>query len=398
MRKSLLVFTHTLPHPPVSGGKIRYHYLLQSLARRFDLYLLSLARGTDGENDAAWLRTFCREVRLVPFRKTKPTRRGKIRNLLSLRPADLNYENARAVAAFSDLVLNRPIQGVLIWTSFLASYVRLVPMQTRRVLDLDDLQFVRMKRAVTELPWGKKKIGYLLEPTKAKWFERLMLRRFDLAFTCSEVDRSRVARFGTGPPVRVVANGVDPERFDPKDFQEWTRPALVYIGGLGSQGGEGVLRFMEKIFPLIREKVPEVRLHLVGGEILPQLGRAALRSSSVVLEGVVNDVRPYMAGGWVFVVPLWIGSGTRVKILEACAMQRAVVSTPVGAEGLDLAPGRHLFVEETPERFAARCVELLKNPGLRRETGQRAREEVCSRYNWSKIGDRAADILDELMG
>jgi glycosyltransferase involved in cell wall biosynthesis len=112
---------------------------------------------------------------------------------------------------------------------------------------------------------------------------------------------------------------------------------------------------------------------------------------------MVGDVRPYMAGGWVFVVPLWIGSGTRVKILEACSMERAVVSTPVGAEGLDLTPRTDFFVEDTHSGFADRCVELLSDPKRRREVGNRARKAVCGRYRWSDIGRRAADILDDLM-
>jgi glycosyltransferase involved in cell wall biosynthesis len=321
----------------------------------------------------------------------------KLKNILSPRPADLNYEDASVVDEFSDMLKTRQIDGVFIFSSFLASYVRLVPPRLKKVLDFDDVQFMRMKRMVEALPWGKKKVGYLLEPLKAKRFERLLLREFDLAFACSEVDRRKVLDLGSGVPVEVVANGVDPERFNPKDLQEWAHPSLVYTGGLGSQGGEGVLKFMEEIYPLIREEVPKVRLHLVGGEILPHVHRAALRDGSVVLEGMVDDVRPYMAGGWVFVVPLWIGSGTRLKILEASSMEKAVVSTPVGVEGLELNAGHHLFVEQTPTGFAERCVELLRDPRLRREMGQRAREAVCSRYNWSKIGRLAADLLEQLM-
>lgn len=392
-----MVFTHIVPFPPVSGGRIRYHHLLHHLAERFEVHLLSLTNSSAEQAQAEQLRQKYRQVTVVPFRKPKPTLFEKARNILSLQPADLNYEHPRVAHEFSEMVNTCPIDCVLIWTSFLASYVRLLPPETKRVLDLDDLQFVRIRRAVKELAWGKKKLGYLLEPGKAKRFERVMLTRFDLAFTCSATDKRRVAALGAGVPVEVIPNGVDPERFTPGKHSEWPHPSLVYTGGLGSQGGEGVLRFMRTIYPLIREQVPEIRLHLVGGEILPEVQRAALQDSSVVLQGMVDDVRPFMAGGWVFVVPLWVGSGTRIKILEACAMERPVVSTPVGVEGLELRAPDHLFVEEAPQSFAERCIALLKNPGLRQEMGQRARQAVCSRYDWKAIGTRTADILDDLM-
>jgi len=396
-RKSLLVFTHTVPYPLVSGGRIRYNHLVRHLAKRFDLYLLSLADSPAEQIHAEHLRHCCREVRVVPFQKSKPSFLKRVKNIFSRHPADLNHENPRVAHALSEMLAIRPVNGVLIWTTFLASYVRLVPPQIKRVLDLDDLQFMRIRRAVSELPWGKKKLGYLLEPAKVKRFERLMLRNFNLAFTCSDTDKDRVVELGVDVRVEVIPNGVDPERFSAGKYPEWPRPSLVYTGGLGSQGGEGVLRFIREIYPLIRERIPEVKLHLVGGYVLPEVRQAASRDRSVILTEMVEDVRPYMAGGWVLVVPLWVGSGTRIKILEACAMEKPVVSTPVGAEGLELRPGDHLFVEEEPRGFAARCIKLLKEPELRREVGLRAREVVCARYKWSAIGSRAAEILDGLL-
>jgi len=398
MNKSLLVFSHTIPYPLVTGGKIRYYHLLRCLAERFDLSLLSLARDGEDPSCAECLRSLCREVRVIPFHKANPSFIGKIRNILSLHPADLNFEDYRAAREFSEMLKIRVVDGVLFFSSFLASYVRLVPHPAKTVLDLEDLQFIRIKRAVEKFPWGRKKIGYLLEPLKAKRFERLILGRFDLAFTCSEVDKRRVLDLGTGIPVEIVPNGVDPDQFNTGAFEEWPHPSMVYSGGLGSQGGDGVLRFIREIYPLIRKQVPEVRLHLVGGHILPELEKTVMGDSSVELVGAVEDVRPYMAGGWVFIVPLWVGSGTRLKILEASAMEKAIVSTQVGAEGLDLTSGDHLFIENTNSGFAARCVRLLREPELRRKVGRHARQAVCSRYRWSDIGSRAADILEDLIG
>jgi glycosyltransferase involved in cell wall biosynthesis len=264
-RKSLLVFTHTVPYPLVSGGRIRYNYLLRHLAERFDLYLLSLADSPAEQARAEHLRHCCREVRVVPFQKSNPSFLKKVKNILSSHPADLNHENPRVAHALSEILATRPVDGVLIWTTFLASYVRLVPPQIKRVLDLDDLQFMRIRRAVSELPWGKKKLGYLLEPAKVKRFERLILRNFSLAFTCSHTDRARVVELGADVPVEVIPNGVDPERFSAGNYPEGPQPSLVYTGGLGSQGGEGVLRFIREVYPLIRETIPDVKLHLVGG-------------------------------------------------------------------------------------------------------------------------------------
>ena len=188
------------------------------------------------------------------------------------------------------------------------------------------------------------------------------------------------------PRARVCAipTGVDTAYFTPNGSQE-TPGALVFTGSLDWFPNEDcIVHFGEVVFPRIREAVPDVSLTVVGRNPGPRVQRLAA-IPGVRVTGTVQDVRPYVAAATLCVVPLRVGGGTRLKIFEALAMGKAVVSTTVGAEGLPLVPGRHFVQADEPAEFANAVVALLRDPARRKALGSAGRRLVEERYSWSQV-------------
>jgi glycosyltransferase involved in cell wall biosynthesis len=159
---------------------------------------------------------------------------------------------------------------------------------------------------------------------------------------------------------------------------------------------DGVAYFIREILPLIRQQVPQVSLRIVGRKPSADLESLAARQENVELTGWVEDVRPFLARGAVCIVPLRIGSGTRLKIFEAMAMGKAVVSTSIGAEGLPVQPGENILMADDPHTFAQSVVSLLRDPTRRRKIGLAARKLVADNYSWERIADDFAAVLADV--
>ena len=155
--------------------------------------------------------------------------------------------------------------------------------------------------------------------------------------------------------------------------------------------------FADEVFPLVQEKVPNVTFSIVGGNPSARVRKLAEREG-VVVTGRVPEIKPYFAEATVFVVPLRIGSGTRLKILEALAMGKAIVSTTVGAEGLDLKDGAEIFIADEPTAFADAVTRLLMDSDLRRRMGENGRARVEQDYDWQRIGEKLHGVYTKNRG
>jgi len=218
-------------------------------------------------------------------------------------------------------------------------------------------------------------------------FERRALARFDGVLAVSDADRAAFDRLypnAVRQPAHVVPTGVDVEYFDasPSDAASNT---LVFTGSMDWLPNEdAMLFFCRDILPLVRAEEPEVRLVVVGRSPTPAVQSLA-REHGIEVTGRVDDVRPYMRDAAVYIVPLRVGGGTRLKIFEAMAMGKAVVSTTVGAEGLPVTHGEHLLLADEPRAFARSVVRLLRDRERRRQLEQAARALVVERYDWSAV-------------
>jgi polysaccharide biosynthesis protein PslH len=236
-----------------------------------------------------------------------------------------------------------------------------------------------------------------LEYQKMRSFESRRCRKFDHLIAVSDVDRDFFAESVPSSRISVLATGVDLEYFHPSGTREDPQK-LVFTGSMDWLANEdAIIFFAEKILPIILRAVPGVRLSVVGRDPTEKLRRLVQTNPKIQLTGTVPDVRPYVDDAAVYVLPLQVGSGTRLKVFEAMAMGKAIVSTRVGVEGLPVIPGDHLLIADKPEEFAAAVVRLLDDVSLRRRLGSAARQLVESRYGWPQVAQSFHDTLEHVV-
>jgi glycosyltransferase involved in cell wall biosynthesis len=213
----------------------------------------------------------------------------------------------------------------------------------------------------------------------------------DAAVCCSEQDAAMLQGLSPSVPVAVVANGVDLDHFRPMAETKGP-PTLAFLGTLDYPPNLDALEhFFHDIHPGLLPLLPDLRVSIVGRNPVREVLAYANRPG-VTVSGSVPDVRPHLAEAGALVVPLRVGGGTRIKILEALAAARPVVSSTVGAEGLELRDGEHLLIADEPEAFVRACARLLEDAALRRRLVEAGRRLVVERYAWSQQGRVFADV------
>jgi polysaccharide biosynthesis protein PslH len=224
--------------------------------------------------------------------------------------------------------------------------------------------------------------------------EKQYLQKADVVIAVSIADRDVFAQVISPDKIAVTATGVDVEYFQPRPgtVEEKT---LVFTGSMDWLPNEdGIFYFMQEILPRIAQEIPAVKLIVVGRQPSRRMQLLAETNAQVQLTGRVEDVRPHLARGTACIVPLRIGSGTRLKIFEAMSMAKPVVSTTIGAEGLAVQHGTHLFLADSPEDFAKYVILLLRDETLRERLGAAARSLVENNFSWSSVAREFEAVLE----
>jgi glycosyltransferase involved in cell wall biosynthesis len=226
-----------------------------------------------------------------------------------------------------------------------------------------------------------------LEWRKVRRCEARACAEASLTLSVSEVDRRCLAAAADGARIEAIPTGVDTQFFRPRPAAE--RPGhLAFSGSMDWYPNEdGILDFLERAWPRIRERAPHATLTVVGRNPRKHLRRAAAAAGGVTVTGTVDDIRPFVARAALYVAPLRVGGGTRLKLFEALAMGKAVVATRVAAEGLPMVPGLHYIAADSPADFAAGVLELLADPSRREALGAAGRRLVEERYSWPRVTD-----------
>lgn len=318
------------------------------------------------------------------------------KNLLSGRPYSLTKYAQPHVAVQLRRHLQEASYDLIVCDFLLTAGVIPWDLPGRRVLFTHNVEaqiWERQFRVARNPVW---KAACYREFRTIQRMEREYLRRSDHVLTVSETDRDFFAHFVDRSKMSVIPTGVDVDYFRPTPELEQEN-AIVFTGSMDWLANEeGILFFMNKVLPMIRQQIPESTLWVVGRRPSSRLQRLANEIPGVKVTGTVADIRPYMAKSSVYVVPLLVGGGTRLKIFEAMAMGRAIVSTSIGAEGLPVVPGRDIVLADKPEDFARNVIDLLNSRPKREALGRAARQLVENSYSWNSVGNEFAEILSSV--
>ena len=373
--------------PLDKGGKLRTYHLMRHLARRHEFVWLSYAEPGQPAADLAGMSEVAAEVHTIPRRAVGKNglrfKAAAAAHLLRRRPYAVGAYVSRA---YQDRVTRLLGRGAfdLVVCDFLPPVANLpARLPCPAVLFTHNVEAEIWRRHVETAGSAPERWLLAQQWRRMLRFERAAVRRFDRVLAVSEADRQTLQRlYGPLPPVDVVPTGVDTRYFAPLDAPE--QPGrLVFTGSMDWLPNEdAMLHFTRDVLPLIRAREPGVSLSIVGRAPRAPVRRLAAERG-IEVTGAVEDVRPHIAAAEVYVVPLRVGGGTRLKIFEAMAMGKAIVSTTIGAEGLPVRPGEHLRIADTPEAFAGAVLGLLHDGDARERLGRAARALVVERYDWS---------------
>jgi glycosyltransferase involved in cell wall biosynthesis len=265
-------------------------------------------------------------------------------------------------------------------------------------LDAHNVEYKIWERCGNVEPMLIKKMLYHQQSSKMKIYEAQKTNEFKGVFTCSADDKKVLGEITSANlPIHVIPNGVDTE-FNSPDPDKGAREeeAIVFTGSMNWLPNEDAITyFCSKILPLIWEKKASVKFYAVGKNPSPIIKELAHRDPRVIITGRVEDVRPYIWRSRVSIVPLRIGGGTRLKILEAMSLSKVIVSTSIGAEGIEYTDGKNILIGDTPQDFADKVLLALNDPQRSREIGIEARKFVCGMYDWDIIGQKLRSIYQE---
>ena len=376
--------------PLDKGGKLRTWHLMRHLARRHSLTCVSFADPGAPTEHRIGMSEVCEELITIPRRES--TKEGwrfhasVARHLLDPVPY--------AVAQYRSAAYRRAVRNALaggtydrIVCDFLVPAINLPSrLPCPSILFTHNVEAEIWRRHAETERRRVRKWLYNVQWKRMLRFEGQTVARFDRVLAVSDIDRDTLQRLyprELAAPVSVIPTGVDTAYFAPRPAVPDGARRIVFTGSMDwLPNADGVLYFCREILPLIRSAEPDVTFSIVGRSPTPEVRRLA-EDRGVEVTGRVEDVRPHLAKGSVYVVPLRIGGGTRLKIFEAMAAGRAVVSTTVGAEGLPAEHGKHLLLADGAQSFADAVVTLLRDAERRHAIERAARALVTEHYDWA---------------
>ena len=388
---NILLVCHRFPYPPNRGGKIRPFHMIRHLSRKHRVVVATLAHSQEELQQGAGLFDYCSEVlaEVVPG----PVRwMHAVSALPTPVPSSAHYfRSAKLYRSIQELQSRIAIDAVIVHCAFMAGYVQNVQAPFR-MMDFGDLDSWKWSDYARHCAFPLS-AGYALESLKLQRVERKLASEFDHCTVTAQGELESYKELGASTPCSVIPNGVDAEYFRMPEHRAQNSRTIVFLGRMDYfPNVSGILNFVKDVFPLVRQRAPDVHLRIVGSNPLPKIS-ALEKLGGISVTGFVPDVRPHVEDAAVAIAPLAIARGTQNKVLECMAMGIPVVASPQAAKGVQAVPGRHLLVGGNPEEFADRIIDLLGNAELRMKIAEEGRRQVMSVHSWPE----SMKLLDELL-
>jgi glycosyltransferase involved in cell wall biosynthesis len=384
--------------PVDTGGKIRSYNLLRFLAKEHEITLLSYYGGRrDLDYEAALLKELPGAQTIYTAAPDAGALQGAVDYLYRL-PWKAPY----AVSKFTHSAVQATVAD---WLSsgrfdvavcdFLSASLNFpARLATPCVLFQHNVESSLWQRMAAMESNPVKKLSFAIESAKMTRYERGALARFHHVIAVSDHDRQQMLEMNPACEITVVPTGVDTQKFKIAPASLISPPRVVFTGSMDWEPNiDAVDYFCSQIWPAIRQEFPDAIFQIVGRNPFAKVKRLA--SESVQVSGTVPSVEEYLEKASVVVVPLRIGGGTRLKIFEAMAMGKAVVSTSIGAEGLEIESGRDLLLADTASSFADALILLLRDAAMRRRL-ELAAVQRAAQYDWSRVAKQFAEVLSKL--
>jgi polysaccharide biosynthesis protein PslH len=408
----ILYLTQVLPYPLDSGAKVRQYHMVRHLAKRHEVTLVSFTRSDDPPEAIEHLEAICGTVCAVPMRRSlwRNLRAGAKGLLTGLPMVVARDEISEMVATLRRLVERTAFDVIHADQLSMAGYGRLAarmsrPHQPQTLLDEHNAIYVLTRRMADTEQNPLRRLVMAREARAFARYEARMVKAYDAMLTVIPEDQERLLalfdpaeRQTLARKFTVVPICVDVDQEPPVTPQGGHAPTILHLGTMfWPPNIHGVLWFVREVLPLIRERMPEAEFVVIGKNP-PSEVEALAANPRIHVTGYVADLAPYLAQTDVFVVPLHAGSGMRVKIVEAWMRGLPVVSTPIGAEGIEVRDGENILLAADAPAFAEATVRLLTDSALNQRLRSQGRSWVETHYSWQSVYERADQVYEHLLG
>ncbi len=397
------------PYPPQRGDRIRSYHFIKQLSKRHDVTLVFFAESEADIEGVEHLGTFCERVEWVRFHRSFASINTAI-HCLSRLPLQVHY--------WYSPQMQRKINQLLAEENFELIHAQLFRMGqyvthakgTAKVLDLCDSLALNLSRRA-DLDCTPKRFLVKLEEKRVRRYEVEIMKAFDCGTVVANFDRDYLLNQDDTLNLSVVPMGVDLKYFHPHhangnsdakidpstpSVPEDRAKNLLFTGTMNYfPNSDAVIHFCNSIFPLIQKRHPDATFYIVGNHPTEQVRRLSTQKG-VVVTGYVPDIRPYFEKASVFVAPLRAGSGIQTKNLEAMAMGTPIVTTSIGAMGMEAEVDKELLIADSPEIFAERVIHLIDNPEIRQNLSKAGRERVEASYDWPVLVERLEQVYAQI--
>ncbi len=395
----ILLACKEFPHAKVIGGPIIIYNRLKYLSRNHQVSLTAFYREEERMHIPS-VEGYCHDLKLIPLPlKRSPLKTAKDFFLSPVPPYFLRVHASQQMAKnIGEMVAKDNYDFVIAEYSVMGQFLHQNPWlpPTRRIMSVHECYYLARLKDYRHHGWGSKKVREAINLKGLKKYEFEMYRQADKVLTLTPQGKDELLKISADLDIAVVPHGVDIEKFafTPPQGEE---KSLVFVGNyLHFPNADAMLYFLEQFWPLLKERVPDIKIYIVGQGPPAEL-QAYAQQEGIEVTGRVDDVVPYLKKGRVFICPVRLGGGFRGKILEAMAVGRPIVSTALGAEGIPALDGENILIADRAEDFVNSIHKLLSDTSIYQKISQNGRRLVEEKYAWAKGVEVLEEVLEEML-
>lgn len=405
VRKKILWLSHLVPYPPKGGVQQRSYNLIKEVAKYHDVTLLAFNQKaiiSDNHTLAEAKRHFSHFCERVDFFSivSDASRFQKLLLLAKGLITTSSYNMAWLKSEEYSLAVSKALGGmkydVIHVDTISLAYHLPTDNKVPVVLNHHNIESTMLQRRSENEKNLLKKLYFFQEYKKLEKSEKKICKKVSLNVTCSDLDSQRLQKIVGEANCLAVPNGVDLHYFNTLDTQR-KKGHLIFAGGLSWYPNADAMRyFIEKIWPLLMERIPRVHMTIIGKNPPDWLTTYAAKYENLRVTGFVDDVRPYLSEAYIYVCPIRDGGGTKLKVLDALAMGIPLVADPIACEGIDVSDGETVLLAETPMDYVDKIDLLLSDDTLCQTLSHNSRELIISKYSFESLGKKLSKAYVEL--
>jgi sugar transferase (PEP-CTERM/EpsH1 system associated) len=392
----LLVVTYRLPWHTYTADRYTMQHFVKHFSQRHDITLVAFAESEEEARQAEVLRPMCERVEPVVLPRWRAYANA-LRGIASNLPLSVWLYRSQSMAdTIRQIVDEGSIDLAYVYHLRMGQYLADID-SIPRCIALQPVQILNLKRFKEHTRHPAWKLFYAIEHQRMSRYEPAIARRFDRCLLISEKDRSALDPLGRLDNVFFNPHGVDPDYFSPDPAARKEPHTIVFHGSMRYQANSNAaLYFVREIYSLVKDEVPDARLHIVGFKPPPPV-RALARDPSITVTGFAEDMREYLNRAQVSIDPLRVGAGLQNKVLESMSMGLPVVASTVANEGIGAVPGEHILLADEPRRFAQHIVRLFRDDAERERLGSAARAFIERNWSWEAHYAPLEELFERLV-